>query len=55
MSDRSYARFDKDSPALCPKYLLFTWRAAMATRIPSEIRWVDVDVLKSLKEKALGN
>jgi Tol biopolymer transport system component len=37
------------------KYLLFTWRAAMVTKIPSEIRWVNVDVLKPLKEKALGN
>jgi hypothetical protein len=43
------------SPALCPKYLLFPWRAAMVTKIPSEIRWVNVDVLKPLKEKVLGN
>lgn len=37
------------------KYLLFTWRAAMVTKIPSEIRWVNVDVLKPFKSKALGN
>ena len=37
------------------KYLLFTWRAAMVTKTPSEIRWVNIDVLKPFKEKALEN
>ncbi|EIK42948.1 WD40 domain protein beta Propeller [Cellvibrio sp. BR] len=36
------------------KFLLFTWRAAMETKIPSEIRWVSIDVLKPFKNKASG-
>lgn len=37
------------------KFLLFTWRAAMETDIPSEIRWVSAEILQQLKDEALNH
>ncbi len=36
-------------------FLLFTWRETMETKIPSEIRWVSIDVLKRFKSKTLNH
>lgn len=33
------------------KFLLFTWREAMETKTPSEIRWISIDVLNTFKSK----